>query len=73
MFIPDPDLSILDPGSNNSRVPIEEEGKMIFGPTIFCSHKYQKIVNDFIFEQVKKFFFSQSTKNYSTFYPKICH
>jgi hypothetical protein len=27
----------------------------------FCSHKYHKIVNNFIFEQVKNFF-SQSPK-----------
>jgi hypothetical protein len=29
---------------------------MFFCPTIFCSHKYDIIVNNFIFEQVKNFF-----------------
>jgi hypothetical protein len=27
-------------------------------PSIFCSHKYHKIVSKFIFEQVNKVFFS---------------
>jgi hypothetical protein len=46
-------LSIPDPGSNNS---IKRGGDNFFGPTIFCSHKYHKIVNNFIFEQVKTIF-----------------
>jgi hypothetical protein len=32
-------------------------------PTIFCSHKYHKIVISF----------SQNNGNYSTFYTNICH
>jgi hypothetical protein len=43
-------LSITDPGSripDPTRAPKGER---------FCSHKYHKIVNYFIFEQVKKFF-----------------
>jgi hypothetical protein len=38
--------------------------------TIYCGHKYERIVNNFSFEQVKKFYFCQNTKNYRTFYPK---
>ncbi len=30
-------------------------GKFFLGPTIFCSHKYHKNNNNFIFEQVKRF------------------
>jgi hypothetical protein len=32
----------------------KEEGKNIFCPTFFCCHKYHKMKNYFIFEQVKK-------------------
>jgi hypothetical protein len=38
---------------------------------LFCSHKFLKTENYFIFEQIPKIFLSQSTKNYGTFYPKI--
>ncbi len=66
MFIPDPGswfLSIPAPGSQipdlGSWIPDpttapKEEGK-IFLSYHFCSHKYHKIVNNFIFEQVKNF------------------
>ncbi len=83
--IPDPDFflsRISDPGSRipnlgsripnlGSRIPdlttAPKEEEEIFCPKIFlCSHKCHKIVNNFIFEQV-------NTKNFSTFYPKICH
>ncbi len=48
MFIPDPNfLSILDPGSINSTK--REVGKICFLSTIFCSHKYRKIVNNLFF------------------------
>ncbi len=56
-------LSIPDPGSNNST---KRGGGKNFCPTIYCSHKYHKIVNNIIFEQVKKIF-CQNTKNYSTY------
>ncbi len=41
-------------GSNNKTQ--REEGKIFCCPTVFWSHKYHKIVTNFIFEQVKKFF-----------------
>ncbi len=69
MFISDPGswfLSISDPGSNNST---KRGGGKFFGPSMFCSHKYHKIVNNFNFEQVKKFF-RQNTTNHGTFYPQ---
>jgi hypothetical protein len=54
MFIPDPDFFYL------SRIPdtttaLKEEGENFFCPTIFCGEKFYKMVNNFIFEQVKKF------------------
>ncbi len=50
--IPDPDFypsKIPDP----TKAP-KEEGEILLCPTIFCSDKYNKIVNNF-FEQVKIF------------------
>ncbi len=35
----------------------------IFCPTIFCSHKYHKIVNNLIFEQIKKIFVAKTLAN----------
>jgi hypothetical protein len=64
---PDPDLypsRIPD----STTVPKEEEEKHLC-PTIFCSHKYHKTVNNFIFEQVEKIS-CQNPKIYSTFSPK---
>ncbi len=49
-----------DPDFYPSRIPdpttaLKEEGKNFFCcSTIFCSHKDHKIVNNFIFERVKK-------------------
>ncbi len=55
MFIPDPRswfLPIPDPGSKNSS---KREGwKKISFHTFFCSHKFDKIENYFIFEMLKK-------------------
>jgi hypothetical protein len=56
-------MFILDPGSNNST---KRGGGDIFCPTSFCSYKYHKIVNNFIFKPVKKFFIAKTLKNYST-------
>ncbi len=53
-----PEYNVADPGSNNS-TKRGRRGK-IFCPTIFCSHKYHKIVNNFIFEQVKKIFLAKT-------------
>jgi|LakMenE18May11ns_1017448.scaffolds.fasta_scaffold8311149_1 hypothetical protein len=47
MFIPD--LDFYQPRIPDSTTASKEE-ETFFYPTIFCSHKYQKIVNDFIFE-----------------------
>jgi hypothetical protein len=51
-------LSNPDPRSNNST---NRGGGKIFLSSIFCRHKYRKIINNFIFEQAKKFFSSQKT------------
>jgi hypothetical protein len=52
-WIPESVSWISDPGSNNSTK--RGRGK-ICCPTIFCSHKHHKIVNNFIFEQGKVIF-----------------
>jgi hypothetical protein len=65
MFIP-------DPGYNNSTKMRRGRKKNVY-PTIFCSHKYHKIVNSFIFEQVKTNCFSQNTIKLLFFFPKNCH
>ncbi len=54
--IPDPDFypsRISDPGSKNSN---KREGlkKIVVIGYLFCSHKFHKIVNYFIFEMLKK-------------------
>ncbi len=72
--IPDLGSRISDPGS---RIPDpttapKEKGEKFVCLNIVCSHKYHKIVDSFIFGQVKRIF-CQNTKNYSTFYPKICY
>jgi hypothetical protein len=55
MFIPDPDFYpslILDPGSKYSN---KERGKKLFLLSyLFCSHKYHKIANHFIFYAEEK-------------------
>jgi hypothetical protein len=74
MFIPDPDFypsRIQDLGSKNSNNK-REGWKFFFFSTLFCSHKYQKIWNYFIFELIRKNF-GPIYKNYWTFYPKNCH
>jgi hypothetical protein len=57
-WIPDPDFypsRIRDP-----RAAPKEEGKKSFLSYHFFSHKYHKIVNNFSFEQVKKFSLGKS-------------
>ncbi len=61
-------LIFIHPGSNNS-TKRGGGGKNLLSYHFFCRHKYHKILNYFIFQQVKKFF-SLNTKNYSTFYRK---
>jgi hypothetical protein len=49
MLISDPDFySSLIPDPTTAP---REEGENFLCPSIFCSHKYHKIVNNFIFEQ----------------------
>jgi hypothetical protein len=45
------------------------EGKNQLSYLFFCSQKYPKIVNNFIFDQVKK----KGRAPYTPFYPKNCH
>jgi hypothetical protein len=45
----------------------------MFCHIFFCSHKFNKIVNYFIFEMVEKKNLGSFSKNYRTFYSKICH
>jgi hypothetical protein len=51
-LIPDPGSRITDPESWIKQQHQKRRGKILFCPTIFCSHTYHKIVNNFIFEQV---------------------
>jgi hypothetical protein len=54
MFIPDPDFypsGIPDPGSKNRN---KREGEKNCCHTFFCSHRFHKIVNYFMFETLKK-------------------
>ncbi len=63
--IPDPDFypsRISDPKSRIQQQHEKRRGKNYFYPTIFCSHKYHKIVNNFIFEQAKKIVFAKTLK-----------
>jgi hypothetical protein len=79
--IPDPYLPIPDPDFYPSRISdpktaTKERGegdKKICCHTFYCSHKFHKIEYYFIFEMMKKKNFGQFSKNYGTFYPKICH
>ncbi len=49
LSIPNPESRILDLGSRIQQQHQKMRGKKIVCPTIFCSHKYHKIVNNFIF------------------------
>ncbi len=56
--IPDPDFYpslIPDLGSR-----IQQKHQKRRGENICCSHKYHKIVNNFILEQVKKYFLAKT-------------
>jgi hypothetical protein len=60
-----------------SRIPdpktaIKESGKKISCHTFFCSHKFHKIENYFIFGMLKKNL-GQFKKIIEPFYPKNCH
>jgi hypothetical protein len=54
-------LIFIHPGSRIKQQH-QKRGKFYFCPTIFCSHKYHEIVNNFIFEQVKKTFLAKTLR-----------
>jgi hypothetical protein len=71
---PDPGSRIPDLGS---RIPDPKQQqkrgvKKNLLSYFFCSHKYHKIEKKIIFEMLKEKFLAFS-KNYRSFYPKICH
>jgi hypothetical protein len=51
--------SLPDPGSNKST---KRGGGKFFFPSIFRSHRYHKILDNFVFEQVKKIFLAKTLK-----------
>jgi hypothetical protein len=51
----------------------KERGEKNLLSHLFCSHKFHKIENYFYFLNAEENNFSQFSKNYRTFYPKICH
>ena len=51
-------LIFIHPGSNKST----KRGGKFYCPTIFCYHKYHKIVNNLIFEQTKKIFSAKTLR-----------
>ncbi len=60
MFIPDPDFYpswIPDPTT-----AIKEEVEHFFSPSIFCCHKYHKIVNNFFSTGKEKICFAKTVR-----------
>jgi hypothetical protein len=55
--ISDPEIRIPDPTAEP-----KEEGENFFCPSSFCSHKCHKILNNFIFVQVKKIFSARTLR-----------
>jgi hypothetical protein len=53
---------IPDLGSRIQQQHQKRRGEIFLGPLIFCNHKYHKIVNNFIFEQVKKIFLAKTPR-----------
>ncbi len=73
MFIPDPGswfLPIPDPGSKNSNK--RERWKKLDVKPFYVATKFNKIVNYFSFEVLKKKNLGQFSKNFRTFYQKNC-
>ncbi len=72
LFIPDPGswfLPIPDPGSKNSN---KREGwTKICCHTFLCSHKFHKIVNNLIFEMLKKKMWANFQRTIKLFTQKI--
>jgi hypothetical protein len=50
----------------------KDEKKFVVKP-FFCSHKFHKIENYFYFLNAEEKNLGQFSKNYRTFYPKVCH
>ena len=69
--IPDPVSRISDPGSRIQKQQQKREVKKISSQIFLCSHKFNKIVNYFSFEVLKKKNLGQFSKNCWSFYPKI--
>jgi hypothetical protein len=78
MFIPDPDFypsRIPDPGSRipDPKTATKERGeKKLDVKPFYVATKFNKIVNNFSFEVLKKKNLGQFSKNYRTFYQKNC-
>ncbi len=67
-------LSIPDPGSrvrDPTTAPKRGGGIKFVCPTIFSSHKYHKIVNNFIFEQITKIFLVKTLRILGLFTQKL--
>jgi hypothetical protein len=72
--IPDPGSRIPDPGSRfpDPKTATKERGeKKICCHTIFCSHKFHKIENYFIFEMLKKIIWANFQRILQLFTQKI--
>jgi hypothetical protein len=63
-----PGSRISDPGSKNSNKRGVKKNLLSY---LFCSHKFRKIENYFIFEMLKNL--GQFLKNCRTFYPENCN
>jgi hypothetical protein len=74
MFIPDPEtwfLPIPDPGSRIQKQQQKRGMKKICFYTIFCSYKFHKIENYFIFEMLKKIIWANFQRIIELFTQKI--
>ncbi len=67
--IPDPGSRIPDPGSKN--LNWREGWKKKFCQTFFCSRKFHKIVNYFIFEMLKKKIWANFQRTLELFTQKL--
>ncbi len=73
MFIQDSDFypsRISDPWSKNSNKRRGGGGELVFH-TFFCSHKFHKVENYYIFWNAEEKNLGQFSKNYRSFLPKI--
>jgi hypothetical protein len=67
-----PGSRIPDLGSRIQKQQQKREVKKISCQTFLCSHKFNKIVNYFSFEVLKKKICANFSKNYRTFYQNNC-